>query len=286
MRLIAMFAMHLMGSERGRLKLFSFDEGWRLLGDPVGRSCSPRCSAWAARSWRCRSSRTQLVTDALVGERESLENLLGATFVFGMRSEAEAARALQLLGLDPEDRRMRQSLLEFEAGRCLLRDHSRAGRGDPGRRRAAVAAARVLDDARGRLTVARRRCARRGWRVRAAWRSLHVGLAACSRRAARRRPHRGPARRQQRRATPRRRTAHRGEQRRRRTTLSATHSAPAAKAAPAKGPAQAPSKPPLGSGAAGMTAEEEASASASPSGGDPLVDNGLGSPLCCERHAR
>ena len=48
--------------------------------------------------------RTQLVTDALVGERESLENLIGATFVFGMRSEAEAARALQLLGLDPEDR--------------------------------------------------------------------------------------------------------------------------------------------------------------------------------------
>ena len=48
---------------------------------------------------------TQLVTDTLLGERESIENLLGATFVFGMRSEAEAARALQLLGLDPEDRR-------------------------------------------------------------------------------------------------------------------------------------------------------------------------------------
>ena len=26
---------------------------------------------------------TQLVTDALIGERESLENLIGATFVFG-----------------------------------------------------------------------------------------------------------------------------------------------------------------------------------------------------------
>ena len=67
---------------------------------------------------------TQLVTDALVGERESLENLIGATFVFGMRSDAEAARALALLGLDPEDRRMRQRLLEFDAGRCLFRDHS------------------------------------------------------------------------------------------------------------------------------------------------------------------
>jgi hypothetical protein len=66
---------------------------------------------------------TQLVTDALVGERESLENLLGATFAFGMRSDAEAGRALALLGLDPEDRRMRQCLLGFEAGRCLFRDH-------------------------------------------------------------------------------------------------------------------------------------------------------------------
>src|SRR5665213_668547 len=36
-RLIAMFAMHLMSAERERLKLFSFDEGWRLLGDPAGR---------------------------------------------------------------------------------------------------------------------------------------------------------------------------------------------------------------------------------------------------------
>jgi hypothetical protein len=66
---------------------------------------------------------TQLVTDALIGERESLENLIGATFVFGMRSQAEAERALMLLGLDPQDRRMSQTLLELEAGRCLFRDH-------------------------------------------------------------------------------------------------------------------------------------------------------------------
>jgi hypothetical protein len=59
-------------------------------------------------------------------------------------------------------------------------------------------------------------------------------------------------------------------------------SAPAAKTPPAKGPARAPSKPPLGtgSGATGLTPEEEASASASTSGGDSLVDNGGGSPLC------
>jgi hypothetical protein len=67
---------------------------------------------------------TQLVGDALVGERQSLEGLLGATFVFGLRSPAEASRALQLLGLDPEDRRAQRLLMGLDAGRCLMRDHA------------------------------------------------------------------------------------------------------------------------------------------------------------------
>ncbi len=123
-RLIAMFATHLMSRERERLKLFSFDEGWRLLGDPVGRTLLASLQRMGRSELAVPIVSTQLVTDALVGQRESLENLLGATFVFGMRSEAEAARALTLLGLDPDDRRARERLLEMEAGRCLLRDHS------------------------------------------------------------------------------------------------------------------------------------------------------------------
>jgi len=122
-RLIAMFAMHLMSAERGRLKLFSFDEGWRLLGDPAGRALLASLQRMGRSELAVPIISTQLVTDALIGERESLENLIGATFVFGMRSEAEAARALTLLGLDPESRRMRQALLELESGRCLFRDH-------------------------------------------------------------------------------------------------------------------------------------------------------------------
>jgi hypothetical protein len=122
-RLIAMFAMHLMSAERGRLKLFSFDEGWRLLGDPAGRALLASLQRMGRSELAVPIISTQLVTDTLIGDRESLENLIGATFVFGMRSEAEAARALTLLGLDPDSRRMRQSLLEMEAGRCLFRDH-------------------------------------------------------------------------------------------------------------------------------------------------------------------
>jgi hypothetical protein len=122
-RLIAMFAMHLMGAERERLKLFSFDEGWRLLGDPIGRTLLLSLQRMGRSELAVPIISTQLVTDTLLGERESLENLLGATFVFGMRSDAEARRALALLGLDPEDRRLRQTLLELDAGRCLFRDH-------------------------------------------------------------------------------------------------------------------------------------------------------------------
>jgi AAA domain-containing protein len=122
-RLIAMFAMHLMGAERGRLKLFSFDEGWRLLKDPIGRSLLAALQRMGRSELAVPIISTQLVTDALVGSRESLENLLGATFVFGMRSASEASRALSLLGLDPDDPRMIQRLLEFESGRCLFRDH-------------------------------------------------------------------------------------------------------------------------------------------------------------------
>jgi hypothetical protein len=122
-RLIAMFAMHLMARERERLKVFSFDEGWRLLGDPVGRQLLASLQRMGRSELAVPIISTQLVSDALVGERSSLENLLGATFAFGMRSEAEAARALELLGIDPEERALRSALLDFEAGRCLFRDH-------------------------------------------------------------------------------------------------------------------------------------------------------------------
>lgn len=124
-RLIAMLAMCLLSHERerSRLTVFAFDEGWRLLGDPVGRALLASLQRMGRSELAVPIVSTQLVTDALVGSRESLENLLGATFVFGMRSRAEASRALSLLGLDPADRRARELLLGLEAGRCLMRDH-------------------------------------------------------------------------------------------------------------------------------------------------------------------
>ena len=122
-RLIAMFAMQLMASERSRLKVFSFDEGWRLLGDPIGRMLLASLQRMGRSELAVPIISTQLVSDTLLDGRASIENLIGATFVFGLRSEREAERALQLLDLDPEDRVLRDRLLEFDRGRCLMRDH-------------------------------------------------------------------------------------------------------------------------------------------------------------------
>jgi hypothetical protein len=122
-RLIAMFAMGLMSSERSRLKVFSFDEGWRLLGDPVGRTLLASLQRMGRSELAVPIISTQLVGDTLLDGRASLENLIGATFVFGLRSEREAERALELLDLDPGDRILRDRLLDFDAGRCLMRDH-------------------------------------------------------------------------------------------------------------------------------------------------------------------
>jgi len=122
-RLIAMFAAGLMAAERARLKVFCFDEGWRLLGDPVGRMLLASLQRMGRSELAVPIISTQLVSDTLLGGREALESLIGATFVFGLRSEREAARALALLDLDPDDRELRDQLLGFDGGRCLLRDH-------------------------------------------------------------------------------------------------------------------------------------------------------------------
>jgi AAA-like domain len=122
-RLIAMFAMSLMSAERSRLKVFAFDEGWRLLGDPVGRMLLASLQRMGRSELAVPIISTQLVADTLLDGRATLENLVGATFVFGLRSEREAERALALLGLDPGDRMLRDRLLQFDAGRCLMRDH-------------------------------------------------------------------------------------------------------------------------------------------------------------------
>ena len=121
MRLLALFAMHLMAAERERLKVFAFDEGWRLLADPAGRLLLAALQRMGRSELAVPIIGTQLVTDAL--DREALDNLVGATLrvrhALGRRGRPRArpARARR------RRRALRRSLLELRPGQCLMRDH-------------------------------------------------------------------------------------------------------------------------------------------------------------------
>ncbi len=117
LRLVALYAMHLMGGERSEHKALGMDEAWFLLQDADGRRLIEQLARWG----RSENATSILVTH-LVADAESIDNLIGSRFVFGMESEEEARQALRLLRLDPEDSELRGRLLAFRKGRCLFRD--------------------------------------------------------------------------------------------------------------------------------------------------------------------
>jgi hypothetical protein len=118
LRLVCAYAMRLMGTERSRHKVLGFDEAWFLMQDSVGRRLIEHLNRWARSEFA-----TPILAAHLAADAEEVDNLIGARFVFGMEAESEAAKALALLRLDPEDERLRQRLLQFRRGRCLMRDY-------------------------------------------------------------------------------------------------------------------------------------------------------------------
>ena len=150
-RLIAMFAMQLLGSERGRLKLFSFDEGWRLLGDPVGTRAAGLAAAdgplGAGRADhqhtagdRRADRRARVAGEPDRGDVRVRDALGGG----GRACVATAGARPRGPAHAPEPARAGGGPLP--AARPL-----RAHRGDPGGRRRARAAAGVLDHAGARV---------------------------------------------------------------------------------------------------------------------------------------
>ncbi len=122
-RLIAMFAVQLMGVDRDRLKLFSFDEGWRLLQDPAGRVLMTSLQRMGRSELAVPIISTQLV-ERHDARRSRVAREPGRSDVRVRHAiRCRGGRALALLGLDGEDGRLRQFLLELDSGRCLFRDH-------------------------------------------------------------------------------------------------------------------------------------------------------------------
>ena len=117
LRLLAAYALRLCATDTTRHAVLAMDEAWALTSDAQGRAVLERIS----RLGRSQNI-TPLLATQMLGDAEQLEPLIGALFAFGMETEREAAKALELLRLDPDDEIARQRLLGYRAGRCYLRD--------------------------------------------------------------------------------------------------------------------------------------------------------------------
>lgn len=118
LHLLAVYALQLTTSDPGRHSVLGFDEAWVLLADGAGRALVDRIS----RLGRAQNV-TPLLATQVLGDVEELDGLIGAAFCFGVETDAEARKALQLLHLDDDDASLRQRLRSFRRGRCMLRDY-------------------------------------------------------------------------------------------------------------------------------------------------------------------
>lgn len=117
LHLLAMYALHLTSSDRRRHSVLGFDEAWVLLSDAAGRALIERIS----RLSRAQNA-TPLLATQVLEDADALDGLIGPMFCFGVESEREARGALRLLGMDDDDAQLRQSLMSFRRGRCMMRD--------------------------------------------------------------------------------------------------------------------------------------------------------------------
>jgi hypothetical protein len=121
--LVAAYALRLVSGDRTRHKVVLLDEAWFLLASTQGRSLVNRL----VRLGRAFNTTVLLATQRL-HDLGDLSDLVGTYLIFGQESDAEAKRALELIGLDPEDRALVARLRGFRKGRCLMRDlDSRVG---------------------------------------------------------------------------------------------------------------------------------------------------------------
>ena len=109
--------MRLVAGDRSVHKVVLFDEAWFLLASRDGRRLIDRLNRLGRAENATLILATQQLTD--VGE---IENLIGTRLIFGQETAAEARRALELLGLDPDDRALVERVRGYRAGRCLMRD--------------------------------------------------------------------------------------------------------------------------------------------------------------------
>jgi hypothetical protein len=118
LRLLAVHAMDLLGSDRSRHKLLILEEVSQLVGDVVGLSLVMRIVKW------CRSQNgTPVLIDQLLDGLQAVIDLVGWHFAFGVKTEREAKRVIAHLGLDVDDAALVARQQRFRRGQCLVRDY-------------------------------------------------------------------------------------------------------------------------------------------------------------------
>jgi hypothetical protein len=117
LRLLAAYALRLCAADEATHSVLALDEAWALLTDSQGRALMDRLSRMG-RSMNI----TPILASQIVADADDLRELVGSYFAFGVETETEAERALELLRLDADDSVLRQRLIEFRAGRCYFRD--------------------------------------------------------------------------------------------------------------------------------------------------------------------
>ncbi len=115
--LVAAYVLRLISQDRSRHKVVLLDEAKAFLISRQGYAVIQRL----VRMGRAFNT-TLLLATQLVTDLEELADLIGTWFISGQESDAEARRALELIGLDSSSQELVRLLREYRAGRCLMRD--------------------------------------------------------------------------------------------------------------------------------------------------------------------
>jgi hypothetical protein len=118
--LVASYALRLCAKDKRTHSILALDEAWTLLESQAGRTLLSRI----ARLGRSQNL-TPILASQIIGDAEALEPLVGTYIAFGVETESEARRALELLGLDSDDPVMIQRLTTYTKGRAIMRDFDR-----------------------------------------------------------------------------------------------------------------------------------------------------------------
>lgn len=127
--LLSQFAYRTMARHRAELKIFNNDEGWRDLNTESGREVFNAMQRMGRSELVVPIVGSQLATD-IATDTDQIENLFGLRIAFRQADEQQAARALELMGLDPDPRLIRELTRKFtkaqqlaHGARALMRDH-------------------------------------------------------------------------------------------------------------------------------------------------------------------